>query len=58
MGGDYNFGGVLSAPSQNGHYWSSIIDDVNAMELNFNGGLVGVLPAARAAGHNIRCVKE
>lgn len=58
MGGDYNFGGVLSAPSQNGHYWSSIIDDVNAMEFNFNAGLVGVLPAARAAGHNIRCVKE
>ncbi|MDC1809069.1 hypothetical protein POZ03_01175 [Bacteroides uniformis] len=58
MGGNYDSYGLLSAPGQNGHYWSSLVEDAYAMELNFNTGLVGVLPSNRAAAYNVRCIKE
>lgn len=58
MAGYYGFNGLLYAPGGNGYYWSSITDETLALDLNFNQGLVGVLPAFRANGHSIRCVKE
>ena len=58
MGGNFDFWGTLYAPGQNGHYWSSLIDGIHAMEFNFNQGLVGVLPTTRASGLNIRCIRE
>jgi len=52
---NHNTGEVLNS-GENGNYWSSTVNDINARNLNFNDGNVNVNNNNRAIGFSVRCV--
>jgi len=50
--------GSLNNVGTNGNYWSSVVSDTNAWNLNFNGSDSNMNSNNRANGFSVRCVQD